>query len=605
MTNKYDRKINDIINKYNMDVTDSVDASEIESIIIKVFIERCARKKIAIWGVGKKNAVSSHCAVILDKYILMLNGMKCLIDSDIDLQGTLFKGFPIIAPDQIKDEKIDVIIIASRVSRLSIKESILRFAPQCEYIDIYEELEKRGIKISYDFFDGNNFYTELYDLRNEYENCKDENKKQESLKKLISYYLHIRDFYYAEKFIEIYAEQKYLNYKKYICMFNEIKEVCNEVKLKNSDRYDDVVIHLIDSLRAIDLYKNGKELNILKKYTGRAALFTEVYSTGTVTYESMIGTIKQKFPFEQNIYENNNFIFNLEDFECLSKIYNDKIMDIKFYTDVSYHVMNNHQGIKNTDLVHMTEKLWRVASDIACSPKKTFNFIYYPWELHFPMLCGYLTGKPQICNFADVGIVDMSSFIERQHRDCLDYVNKQFEFFDDLFPKNCTSVIMGDHSQPLYDSNGSEKPYFMYYKDKDRTSHIGFMVISPHIKAGIYKNLISMIDFNKILEEIIYNHCLFDKRRQIIKYQMYNVQNKRLREVAFEKKLMNYTEGIQCFLSKDYLYAKTATGKNEVYKLPDIENNISNDDKAKKFIKDVERQFDTSFPDFWTIRREV
>ena len=59
----------------------------------------------------------------------------------------------------------------------------MRVAPQCEYIDIYEELEKRGIKISYDFFDGNNFYTELYDLRNEYENCKDENNRQESLKK--------------------------------------------------------------------------------------------------------------------------------------------------------------------------------------------------------------------------------------------------------------------------------------------------------------------------------------------------------------------------------------------------------------------------------------
>ena len=111
------------------------------------------------------------------------------------------------------------------------------------------------------------------------------------------------------------------------------------------------------------------------------------------------------------------------------------------------------------------------------------------------------------------------------------------------------------------------------------------MVISPHIKAGIYKNLISMIDFNKILEEIIYNHCLFDKRRQIIKYQMYNVQNKRLREVAFERKLMNYTEGIQCFLSKDYLYAKTATGKNEVYKLPDIENNIRMTIKQKNLLR--------------------
>lgn len=92
MTNKYDRKINDIIYKYDMKVTNNIDASEIESIIIKVFTERCAGKKIAIWGVGKKNAVSGHCAVILDKYILMLNGMKCLIDSDIDLQGTLFNG---------------------------------------------------------------------------------------------------------------------------------------------------------------------------------------------------------------------------------------------------------------------------------------------------------------------------------------------------------------------------------------------------------------------------------------------------------------------------------------------------------------------------------
>ena len=45
--------------------------------------------------------------------------------------------------------------------------------------------------------------------------------------------------------------------------------------------------------------------------------------------------------------------------------------------------------------------------------------------------------------------------------------------------------------------------------------------------------------------------------------------------------------------------------KQRQEKMKDIENNISDDSEAKKFIKDVERQFDTSFPDFWTIRREV
>lgn len=605
MTNIYDEKINRIIDKYNMRINDNRDASEIDSNIMKVFIERCARKKIAIWGVGKKNALSGHCAVILDKYILMLTGMKCLIDSDKDLQGTLFKGFPIIAPEQIKDENIDIIIIASRVSRLSIKENILNIAPSCEYIDIYEELEKKGIKINYDFFDGNNFYTELYNIRENYEKSSNREKREKYLKKLISYYLHIRDFYYAEKFVKIYAEQKYSNYKIYIRMFYEIKTVCNEVKEKNSNRHDDIIIHLIDSLRAMDLYKSGNSLNIFKKIGSEAAVFTEAYSTGNVTYESMIGTIKQKFPFEQNIYENNNFIFDLEEFECLAKIYDDNILDIKFYTDISYHIMNPHKGIENIDLVHMTEKLWRVVCDMACSENKTFNFIYYPWELHFPMLCGYLTKKPQICNFADVGIIDMSSFIEQQHRDCLDYVDKQFEFFYDFFPKDCTSIIMGDHSQPLYDSKNSDKPYFMYYKDKDRTSHIGFLIKSPYIKAGIYNKLISMIDFNKILEQLIYNHCIYDGDRKIVKYQMYNVQNRRLREVAFEKKMMDYTEGIQCFLSKKYLYAITATGNKEVYRLPNIENDISNEDDGKEFIETVEKQFNISFPNFWTIRKEV
>lgn len=50
---------------------------------------------------------------------------------------------------------------------------------------------------------------------------------------------------------------------------------------------------------------------------------------------------------------------------------------------------------------------------------------------------------------------------------------------------------------------------------------------------------------------------------------------------------------------------KTATGKNEVYKLPDIENNISDDSEAKKFIKDVERRLIHHFLIFGTIRREV
>ena len=83
------------------------------------------------------------------------------------------------------------------------------------------------------------------------------------------------------------------------------------------------------------------------------------------------------------------------------------------------------------------------------------------------------------------------------------------------------------------------------------------------------------------------------------------MQNRRLREVAAERGLMGYTEGIQCFLSKKYLYIKTAAGIREVYGLPDNRTNIIGTSEGAEFVKYVEEHFDTGFPDFWTVRDTV
>lgn len=91
--------------------------------------------------------------------------------------------------------------------------------------------------------------------------------------------------------------------------------------------------------------------------------------------------------------------------------------------------MNPCSEIYMKEQLHMPEKLWTMACDIAESDEPTFNFAYYPWELHFPMLCGYMTEKPQIWQFADVGLVNMGDFIQRQLIDCLNYVDTQFSFY--------------------------------------------------------------------------------------------------------------------------------------------------------------------------------
>lgn len=607
MKRNFEKRLNQIIEKYDCVAPDIANSTFINSIVVDAITRRCVGKNVAIWGVGKKNAVNGHCAVIINRYILNLSGLRCLIDSDVDIQGTQFMGYPIVDPSEIKDYNIDIIIVASKGSRLSIRDNIKSVAPQCEYLDIYEELENEGVKIDYNFFSEQNIYTELYRLKDLYEKEKETANKKAYLEKLIAYYLKIKDFYYAGKYVKEYQTYNFAGAKPLDSMIEEINALCEEVKSINKKRKGDIAIHLIDSLRAMDVYGTDREgkfkLNLFSKYQDQAAIFTEAYSTGPATYESMIGTIKQKLSFEENVYEDNHFMFDLDEFEFLNKIHA-KGMPIRFYNSKDYLIMNPCDEVFMEEQLHMPEKLWTLACDMAESEKPTFNFVYYPWELHFPMLCGYMTNEPQIRQFADVGIIDMSDFIEQQLEDCKAYVDKQFEYYKDFFSDETITVIMADHSQPIYDKN-RDVPYYMFYNDKDRICHVTFMIIGKQIQAGIYDGLISMLDFNKIMEKAVFEHEIIVPERKVVQYQFYNVQNRRLREVAMKKNLMDYTEGMQCFLSKDYLYMKTATGICEVYKLPDNKKNVIESDEAKEFVAYVENNFNTQFPDFWTVRTTV
>lgn len=188
----------------------------------------------------------------------------------------------------------------------------------------------------------------------------------------------------------------------------------------------------------------------------------------------MIGTIKQKLSFEENVYEDNHFMFDIDEFEFLDKAHK-KGMPIRFYNSKDYLVMNPCDDIYMKEQLHMPEKLWTMACDMAESDVPVFSFAYYPWELHFPMLCGYMTNEPQIKQFADVGLEDMGGFIKQQFADCLDYVDKQFSYYKSFFAGDMTTVIMADHSQPVYDETRND-PYFMFCNDKDRVCHVAFII---------------------------------------------------------------------------------------------------------------------------------
>lgn len=591
METSYNERLEQILKTYDCVATNPVDSAKIHDFVINVFLTRATNKKIAIWGVGRKNSINSHAAILIKKYILEINGLSYLIDGCVELQGDTFLGYPIIAPQEIEEKGIDLVIIGSRASRKSIVENLKEVAPHCEYIDIYEELKENGMEISYNFYQDGNVYTQLYQTRLQYETSTKETRA-DSLKELIALYLAIRDFYYAESYIKEYARQHFPGWESIHAMWNEIKELLSQVKAKNQSRTGDISVFFIDSLRAMDVYQkeqDGLTFSILGEYLTEGAVFEQAYSTGATTYESMLSIVKQKLPYEENVYAD-GFMFEFEEFPLLLEMKKSG-REITFYTAQDYYILNPSEHHKRKELLYMPEKLWQVACDMAESKQPTFNFLYCTWELHFPLVCGYHRKKPEIRGFFDVGVEDMSSFIVEQLEDCLHYVDTQFSYYKPLFSPDMVSVFFGDHSQVIYEEK--QLPYFAYCKDLERSVHVTFAICQKDMKPQVISQPVSMIDFNSIVLQAITTKEIKVPNRKVLRYQYYNVHNKILQQIAKEKQLEDYIAGVQGFICEEGLVLLTATGKEEV-----ILNEAGKELSKEQLLERIKQEYDCSFPTF-------
>ena len=598
MNNIYENQLEKILHKYDMKCSDFIDSTYVNSLIVKMFQENCINKRIALWGAGRNNSVTSHASVILSRYMSQLQGMVCLIDSAKEVQGGDMLGFPIISPESAVDKELDLIIVASRASAESIKKSIMDILPGCKVLDIYQELRNQGVDLYYNFYEEKSQYSRLYALRRKYEALSTEPEKKEVLRELIATYLAIRDFAYAFRFVEQYVESGYDTDGSLAAMQREIKQLLQEVKEVNQKRQEDITVYFVDSVRAMDVIEesHGKvTYRFIKPYLEKSLVFSNAYSTGPTTYESLIGILAQQYSFSKDVYAD-NFMFDIEEVPFLQKACNEG-MAIHFYVSEEYRIMKPDKRIRFDNHIHMTEKLWNMACDKATSEKPVLSFAYIVWELHFPLLCGYLRNKPVVNSFYEVGLKDMSSYIEQQFEDCFTYTDKEFLFYEDIIHDGGYSVFFSDHSQVVYDKE-HRWPFYKYYNDPDRQTHCLLALQGPSIQAGVYEKYVSMIKFNKILCSYLFDDKTCWEEGGIVRYQYYNVHNPELRRLAKEKDYMEYIDGMDCFASRDYVYMENIHGRREVYRRSNLDNDIAETEEGKHFIDEVSAHFCLGFPDF-------
>lgn len=598
-TNKYELQLEKWLKEYGLTYKEQSDSTEIHNILMDLFKTRCDGKRVALWGAGRKNTDNSHAAIILKKYTTYIQGMCCLIDSMEELWGDDFMGYPIISPEDITNRKIDIVIIASKVQADSIIKDLHRYAPNCKYIDIYGELRARGMEIYHKFYEESNIYTSLYRIRKGFESETEEAARASNLRLLISAYLSISDFHYARHYGQIYIESGYDKKGEVEKFFELLTSMEKEIQEINSKKKDDVVIFFVDSLRAMDVFHRDEageyKADMLKGYLDSATVFVNAKSTGVTTYESMISVVKQKYPYEQNVYEN-NILADFDEFELLP-LAKDMGYDIRFYISEGYQIIHNTSNVNFIRQVYLPAKLWKLTTDMACAKEKTFNFIYVPYELHFPLICGYHSEEPKVSGFVDVGIKDTKEYVPRQLEECKNYVDKIFGYYEVHFSKDILFTMFSDHSQVVFDEE-EQKPYFMYYNNQDRCVNVTFFVKGAGINHTWNEELVSLYDFCEIHKALIKSRELYVPKRDIAVYQYYKIHYKKLREYAEEHNMQDYIDGMQCFTSKDYMYVVTATGKEAVYKLDNPMEDIASEIEGKAFKESVLSKHSIEFPRF-------
>ena len=598
MKNRYEEQLEQLINEYGLAYKEACDSTEIHNILMDLFKTRCDGKRVALWGAGRKNTENSHAAVILKKYTTYIQGMCCLIDSLPELQGDEFMGYPIIAPQDIEQHNIDIVIIASKVQADSIVKDLHSIVPDCEYIDIYGELKNRGMVIYHKFYEESNIYTTLYQLRKACEEEREEVRKGEKLWTIISAYLSIQDFHLAKQFAKQYYEGNYKNADKLKEFFAQLEQLELEIQKINASKKEDVVIFFVDSLRAMDVYHKDDmgqwQGDMLKPYLKGATIFTNAKSTGVTTYESMVSVVKQRYPYEQNVYEN-NIMADFEEFKLLPLV-KEKGFDIRFYISEGYQIIHNHPDVYFKKQVYLPSKMWKLVTDMACADEKTFNFIYVPYELHFPLICGYHKEEPKVSGFVDVGVKDTKDYVPRQLEECKEYVDCVFNYYKPYFSDDILFSVFADHSQVVYDDM-EQKPYFMYYNKPERCVNVAFFVRGYGITEEWNEQLVSLYDFSDIFQSLIEKKQLNVPDRKIAIYQYYKIHYKKLREYAMDNGMEDYIDGMQCFVTDEGIYMVTAAGREEAFCQGQTEN-IIDTEKGQAIKRQVTKNYAIEFPKF-------
>lgn len=535
-------------------IDEDIDKKHTSLAIRNILSKFChSHNNVAIWCNGE------HTRMLMADYMDELKNVNIIIDNKLNGQGD---GFNIIRENEIIDNRIDGIIISSYGFKDEIKSNLENNYNNIPYLDIYEELRKIGIGLEaeyYKYSHPNNTYLVINKYRN---NIRLQNNLEYSYIQLINKLIVIKDFFtaaeVAEQFLKIASEPEKVGQ-----VLTLLLDICEYVKysIRNIDR-NNILMLCIDSMRKQDFY--GRYKNTMKAVNNNVCCYHNAYSVSTSTYESLIPTYGEYNSVRKigNIVKEKDCRFICEAVKNNRRIH--------FYTDGDKFIDSDkikYSGCFQT----ITEKLWNFLID-ANNEKNGLFYIHVLQESHFwyanayteaPFVAGVST---DVINFNNNEIINN---LKNQKLDADRYLDNILSVLLDNIKSNF--VVYADHGYIMPDE------YKIDNKDNSAYSYHNNLIQIPLIikqngnksMVGDRYELVSLMQLNEILCNLINNRMVMPNEHNYIKVQRTGIYNPKLKKIYREKgrerelmafelfifidgyKLCVYENGEMVFLYKD------------------------------------------------------
>ena len=528
-----------------LDISEGKNYSELNYLIKEVLIDFMKDKQQpAIYCNG------IHTSRLMADYVYELKKVKYIIDQN---ESSIAEGYNVISKGQIDENGIDAVIISSFKFRKQIGIELKNSFPHVRVLDIYEELEMRGIILKCEYYKINHPYSHYQEINSINLKIENGSATTEDKKRLLSEYIKIKDFKNAKMCLE--KLQNCLELDISLQVSSLLSEI-EALKLEYARRIasQNVVMLCCDGLRREDVCEN--KMPIINKWmTEKTHFFDNAFSYSTSTFESLMPVYSGNIDLSSDDYTKNVVNEN----ECaFLQVAISQNREIYFYTDSDHMIeSDNVHYVGETQTV--TQKIWNFLCD-AININNGLFYIHELYETHFSFPSPYVEsdivaeGTNILFDFLPHNGGVIRTDYEKQQLQAVKYVDEMLgPILNEL---KCKVILFADHGNLVLNN----KTTLEKINDEDLLASNTL----THIPLAIYDGndvnndmtLLSLYDLPSFIINLLNDEKINISKKEYIKIARNELYNPNFKSIYSMKAREEYRQAFEKFVfaNGEYIY---------------------------------------------------